>query len=255
MSDLGVGDAEQPTLTVAPADTDTTVTLTVKAPDGTATPVPVTAGPLESIVGTSPVEYQQTWASTDPVTYTSPGRWVLAWTVTGTGEGAEDVEVWVVASPTAGGPTWTPGRSRVANYLPHRTLVRDLSTTHSSQDVLLMSWDATTTPTGVQVERLIADGVAYISARLAPVHANSEAAAAVLVCLYTAAAIERSWPHDNESLPRANDLEKRLDGMLAGLIAANRDANTDDGTSYPIEIAPAWSFPRADPRWDSPGYW
>ncbi len=251
MSDLGVGDAEIPTLVVQPADGDTIATLTVTAPDGTATPVAVTGGDLQQVSGLSPAEYTQTWTADEPVTYTLPGRWLLTWTVEGTGEGAEDVEVWVVASPVAGGPTWTPGRTRVANYLPHRTLVRDLSTTTSSQDVLLMTWDNTTTPTGVQVERLIADGVAYIAARMTPVHANSEAGAAVLVCLYTAAMIERSWPHDDQSLQRANDLERRLDLMLADLVEANNASNgTDD---FGIEIAPAyWSFPPADPCYDDP---
>jgi hypothetical protein len=254
-SDLGQGDRDIPYIIVQPADADTVATLTVRRPDGTSTAVPVTGGALTAVPGSSPVEYSQRWEATDSIEYDQPARWVLHWDVEGTGEGDEDVEVWVVASPTAGGPTWTPGRSRVANYLPHRTLVRDLSTTTGSQDVLLMSWDSTTTPTGVQVDRLIADGVAYIGSRLAPVHSTSEAAAGVLVCLYTAAMIERSWPADDQSLQRANDLEKRLDVMLKDLVKANTDANTEDDVTYPTVVQPYWSFPAADPRYDDARYW
>lgn len=253
-TDVGVGDAELPHLDVTPAHGDTVAVLTVYPPGADSFTVPTSGGDLEEVPGTTPTEYTQRWTATEPVIYTAPGRWVLHWAVTGTGEGAEPYEVYVVEPPTAGGPTWTPGRSRVANYLPHRTLVRDIATTIGSQDRLLMSWDSTTTPTGVQVDRLIADGVAYVSSRLSPVHATSEAAAAVLACLYCAAMIERSWPHDDQSLQRANDLERRLDLMLADLAEANNAANgTDD---HGLEIAPAyWSFPAADARYDDAGYW
>ena len=254
-SDLGVGDSDLPYISVSPADSDTAVTLVAYAPDGTSTSVAVTGGSLEPVAGSSPVVNMQTWTATDPLEYTQPGRWVLTWTVTGTGAGAENVEVFVVASPTAGGPTWTPGRSRVANYLPHRTLVRDLSTTTGSQDVLLMSWDSTTTPTGVQVDRLIADGVAYIGSRLAPVHVNSEQAASVLVCLYAAAMIERSWPQDDQALQRANDLDKRMDMMLKDLVDANNASNGTDDFGIDVAHMPYWSFPAADVRYDDARYW
>lgn len=253
MTDLGVGDAELVSLTVQPADGDTLAFLIATAPDGTSTSVPVSGGDLEAVSGSSPVEYRQTWTSVDPVTYTAPGRWVLTWAVTGTGEGAEDVEVFVVASPTAGGPTWTPGRSRVANYVPHRTLARDLSTTAGSQDVYQWTFDNTTTPTGVQTDALIVDAVAWVSARVSPMQASMHDLARAVAAILCAAWVERSWPHDDQSLQRANDMERRADAMLVGLADANAAAG--ETGQYGIDIVPAWSFPPGDPRWDSPGYW
>jgi hypothetical protein len=252
VSDLGVGDAEIPTLTVQPADADTVAVLVVKAPDGSSTPVPVTGGALTAVPGTSPVEYAQTWTATDPVTYSAPGRWVLTWTVTGTGEGAEDVEVFVVASPIAGGPTWTPGLSRVAAYIPHRTIQRSLSSTTQSQDGYAWTWDDTTTPPASTVFMLISDAVAWVSARVSPLHASLFDLARAVAAIHTAAAIERSWPQADDELQRALDLEKRLERMLADLIEANNSANgTND---YGIEITPIWAFPSSDPRWDSSTY-
>jgi hypothetical protein len=253
-SDAGVGDSEVPRLDVAPADGSTSVTLTVTAPDGTVTTPTMTGGDLVVIANTSPVEYSQRWTATSPVVYSAPGRWVLHYEVTGTGQGVEDLEVYVVASPVAGGPTWTPGRSRVANYVPHRTLSRSLTSTTEGQDVYEFTFDSNTVPTGLAVQRLIADGMAWVSARISPMAAATEPAASVIVSLYAAAAVERGWPQDDNSLQRANDLEKRMDLLLKDLVAANNASNgTDD---YGLETASAvWSFPPADPRWDYPTYW
>lgn len=253
-SDLGVGDSETVVLDVAPADGDTTVTLTAYAPDGTTIPVPVEGGTLEPIAGTSPVEYTQRWTSTDPVTYTLPGRWVLRWTVTGTGEGSEDAEVWVVASPTAGGPTWLPGRSKVANYVPHRTLVRSLASTTGSQDGYAFTFDSTTTPPALSVDALIVDAAAWIGGRVPNLTSAHHELARAACALLVGAWIERSWPNDDQSLQRANDMEKRVDVLLGDLVSAsNASAGTDD---FGLEIvAPVWSFPSADPRWDDARYW
>lgn len=253
MSDLGVGDAEVATLLVEPADNSTVATLALEKPDGSSTPIAVSGGALEAISDTSPVAYRQTWTSDQAVTYDQAGRPVLHWTVTGTGQGTEDLEVFVVASPVAGGPTWTPGRSRVANYVTHRTLARSTASIINSQDTYELTFDSTTTPTGLQTDRLIADGVAWVSMRASPLAAASYDVAAVVVSLYAAAAIERQFPADEDSLQRANDLEKRMDVLLKDLVAANNASNgTDD---YGLEVAPMWAFPAPDCRWDSPNYW
>lgn len=251
MSDLGVGDAELPELTVQPANGNTVATLVAKAPDGSATSVPVTGGTLTAVSG-SPGDYSQTWTATDPVLYSLPGRWVLSWTVTGTGEGAEDVEVWVVASPTAGGPTWAPGRSHVAAYVPHRTLARSLSSTVGSADEYIYSFDQTTTPPGTAVDRLIADAVARVSARVTPLDASMSDLARAVASLMAAVWVERSWPQDDQALARANDMEKQANLMLADLVAANDLAN---GPEFGLDVAPVWSFPNADPRYDDARYW
>jgi hypothetical protein len=254
MSDVAQGDAETPVLDVAPADGSTVAVLTVNKPDGTSASLVVTGGDLVVIAGTNPVQYSQRWTAATPVVYDQPGRWVLGWDVTGAGEGAEDLEVWVAASPVAGGPTWLPGRSRVANYIPHRTLVRSSSSTIGSQDTYELTFDSTTLPTGVQVDRIIADGAAWVAARAANLHVTLHDAGSVCVALYCAAAVERAWPNDDQSLQRANDMEKRLDGMLTTLVDANEAAN---GTGdYGLDIAsPAYTFPPADLRYDYARYW
>ena len=254
MSDLGVGDAEQPYVVVRPADADTVAVLVAKAPDGSSTPVPVTGGALTAVPGSSPVEYSQTWTATDPVVYSAPGRWVLTWTITGTGEGAEDVEVFVVASPIAGGPTWTPGRAKVAVYVPHRTLVRSAASTVESEDEHAYTFDETTTPTGRQVDALLTDAVAWVTARVPNLTATHHPLARAAAALLSAAWVERSWPNDDQSLQRANDMERRADLLMADLVtASNTETETGD---FGLDIAqPVWSFPSADPRWDHPGYW
>ncbi len=246
-TDLGQGDASTPYLDVAPAAGDTAVTLQVRPPAGDPYAVTMTAGPLTPIPDTDPVEHTQRWTADTPVTYTQPGRWVLHYDVTGTGEGAEDVEVYVVASPIAGGPTWLPGRSRVAAYVPDRTLVRSMSTVTGGQDAYALTFTPETRPTGLQVDRLIADGAAWVGSRLAPLHPTSEQAAAVCVAIFCAAMIERTWPDDDQALQRAKDLEARLDRMLTDLMASNMNANDQDaGTgAFAVDIVPLHSFPPA----------
>lgn len=252
-SDIGVGDVESPYVDVAPADNTTVATLTVHKPDGTSTTVPASGGALTPIPDTSPVQYSQRWTADTPVTYDQASRWVLHWDVTGTGESDEDLEVWVVASPVAGGPTWTPGRTRVAAYVPGRTLERNPATTGEGEDVHDLTFTSNTRPTGLAVDRLIADGLAWVTSRVTPMNTAVQDAAAVVVALYAAAAVERGAPEGDDSLQRANDLEKRLDILLKDLIAANNAANgTDD---YGLEVVPMWSYPPADPRWDCPTYW
>jgi hypothetical protein len=253
-SDIGVGDSELAFLDVEPADGGTQVTLTVDPPTGSPFPITMTAGALVAIPDTSPVQYTCRFTADTPVAYDQAGRWILHYEVTGTGEGAEDLEVFVVESPVAGGPVWTPGRSRVANYVPHRTLVRSTSTGLGSDDAYAYTFDSTTLPTGIQLDRIIADGVAWITARTSPtLNAGLAEAASVCVTLFAAAMVERNWPEDGTALQRATDLERRLDIMIRDLVDANNVAN---GTGdYGIEILPMWTFPVADPRWDYSCYW
>jgi hypothetical protein len=254
-SDVSVGDSETATLLVSPADTDTTATLTVRPPTGNAYPATVSAGPLEPVTGSS--DNQQLWTADTPVTYSAAGKWVLSWAVEGTGEGNEDFEVYVVGSPVAGGPTWTPGRSRVANYVPRRTLVRSPISVTGGQDQHAWTFDSTTTPPGVSVDRLIADGVAWVTALVTPLHATSHDLAALLASLHAAIAVERGWPNDDSSLQRANDMEKQLNTMLSALKVANQKALDDEtGTVDGFDVVHAvYSFPPADLRWDYSGYW
>lgn len=233
-SDVSVGDIEAPYIDVN-GDGTTAATLTVHKPDGDdLTPVVTPGTPADGIV-------RLTAAA---VTYDAAGRWVLQWTITGAGAGNEDTVVQVIPTPTAGGPTWLPGRSRVANYVPQRTLARTPDSITETGDVYELTFDSTTRPTGVQVDRLIADGGAWVASRVTPLAAALNDAASVCTALYAAAAVERGWPHDDNSLQRANDLEKRLDKMLADLIKANSDANGGTDPANPSDhLLPIYSFP------------
>ncbi|MFB6392630.1 hypothetical protein [Polymorphospora lycopeni] len=246
--DVTVGDAERPSKLVQPADETTVVTLSVLKPDGSSEAVPLTAEPLEPAEdGTG--EQQQRWTATDPVLYDQPARWLLRWTISGEGADYDVQTVYVVPNPLANGPTWLPGRSRVANYVPARTLQRD-SNTHQ------LTFDSTTVPTGAMVDRLIADGAARIASRTGPIHSSLHDAASVVVALWAAAAVERGWPDDQQTeltLQRANDLLRLADTQLDELVAANDAANggnpVDPGQAN--ALLPRWSFPPPVPWGDS----
>jgi hypothetical protein len=223
-SDVGIGDVEIVWLDVEPGDETTTGTLTVHPPDGDPYEVPVTAGtPTDGVVR----------LTADPITYDRPNRWVLHWQVSGTGQSAEDVEVYVVASPLAGGPVWTPGRTRVANYVPHRTLARDTET-HE------LTFNSQTLPDGVQVDRLIADAVAWITGRLGDIAEALHDDAAVCAAIWAAAAVERGYPaeQDEQSLQRARDLQALAERMRDDLAVANQNP-TDPGAI----LMPVYAFP------------
>ena len=233
--DVAVGDVERPTLVVSSFDETTSVALKVTAPDGTVTTPSVTSE------DDTPEEGEQTWTAA-PVTYDQAGTWVLQWTVTGTGEDTVYQRVYVVPSPVAGGPTWLPGRSRVANYLPGRTLPRD-SETHE------LTFTSRTLPTGVQVDQLIADGAAWLQARTGTIDEHLHENAAVAVALWAAAAVERGYPvqgTEDRSLQRADALYQQALAARDDLARINRGRPSDPAAS----LAPIWSFPPPVPWGD-----
>lgn len=229
-SDVGIGDIEVPTLTVTPGDATTAGTLTVTAPDATETEPAVTAGAPS---GGSVV------LAGEAVTYDQAGRWVLTWTVTGAGAGAETVEVYVVASPTAGGPTWLPGRSRVANYVPGRTL-------SVAADTHELTFSSTTRPSGVQIDRLIADAAAWVLAATGDVDDSLHDTASVVAALRAAAAVERGYPEQDQvdaALRRADALDRSAERMRTDLVAANTAIVGTNPTSPAAGLLPIYSFP------------
>lgn len=230
-SDVSVGDVETPTLVVLPYDGTTAATLTATAPDGTETAVAATLSATVADVG-------QTWTA-DPVTYDAAGRWLLTWTVTGTGQGTETQEVYVVASPTAGGPTWTPGRSRVANYVPGRTL-------STSADTHELTFTSSTRPTGLMVDRLIADAVSWVAVAAGTINATLHEQASVAAAIWAAAAVERGYPEQDQpdaSLRRATDLQGIAERIRADLIRANTAAEGSNPTDPAGAVLPIWAFP------------
>lgn len=244
-SDVGIGDAETAFLDVTPAAVDTAATLTVTPPDGEPFDVTVSGG---SITGTGDAATQR-WTADGPVVYDRPGRWVLHWQVTGTGEGAEHAEVYVVASPVAGGPTWTPGRSRVANYLPGRTLVRQ-----AGANVPAWTFDSTTNPPGVVVDRLIADAVAWVQTVTGPIHDSLGEAAAACAAIFAASNVELGYPDRDSGVKTtgrsvAEDLYRRALALRDDLVRANASAGeppVDAGS----QLLPSFAFPAPVPWGD-----
>lgn len=233
-TDVGLGDVEVPQLEVQPGDGTTFATLTVTAPDGTETEPSVVAGTPSGGVVTLTAE---------AVTYDQAGWWVLHWEVTGTGASAEDVRVFVVESPVAGGPTWTPGRSRVANYVPLRTLPRDIETHQST-------FDSTTMPSGVVVDRLIADAVSTIQARTGDIADSLFDAASVVAAKLAACAVERGFPaqQTEQSLQRARDICQDAAKSLDDLVRANQQP--DDPGAGGTNLLPLYAFPAPVPWGD-----
>lgn len=230
-SDVGVGDVETPRLTLTEHDNTTAATVEVTEPDGN------TTGPSAATTGDSGA----TWAG-PAVVYDAPGRWLLTWDITGVGAGREVQEVYVVASPTAGGPTWLPGRSRVANYVPNRTLAQNPATYVTSGDTYSLTFDSTTRPSGVMVDRLIADGAAWVTSVVPTLAAALYGMASVATALWAAAAVERGWPDTDVSLERADQLQKLAEKARADLVAANKDeTGTSPGDSN--ALLPIYSFP------------
>lgn len=247
-SDLGVGDREVAVLDVTPADDDTEVTLTAYRPDGDSSDVPLTPGTLLPVAGE---DYNtQRWTSTDPITYDVPDRWVLHWDVTGTGAGAEDQEIYVVASPVGGLADWTPGRSRVANYVPGRTLVA-VAGANSAQ----LTFTSQTKPTGIQVDRLIADAVAWVLARTGTIHSSLSEMAASVAAIRTAGMVELGYPDRDAAVKQvssntAEALLAQAKAMRDDLIIANQAAG-----EAPVNVSagflPVYSFPAPVPWGDT----
>jgi hypothetical protein len=243
-SDAGVGDVETPYLDVQPGDNTTTGSLTVTAPDGTTSSPAVTAGAPQDMGGGVTVVR----LTAAPVTYNAPGRWVLGWQVTGTGTGAEVLTVQVVSSPTAGGPAWVPGRSRVANYIPGRTLATDADT-HQ------LTFDSRTVPSGIMVDRLVADAVTWVTSATGTVSSGLYDLAGTVAAIWAAAAVERGYPEEEQvdaALRRANDLLSLATSMRADLVRANdASSGTPNPTDPASQVRPVWSFPPPVPWGDS----
>jgi hypothetical protein len=240
VSDLSVGDVDILYLDVTPAAGDTAGALTVNRPDGTSAVVPVTPGPVTG----DPAVRRLT---ADAVTFTMAGRWVFSWTVTGTGVGAEDIEVWVAAPPIAGGPTWTPGLSRVAAYIPRLTVDQ----TAPGSAVELGTFDGRTNPTGEIAQRHINDAVAEVAALAGTVPAGFDLLAAAIAARRAAATILRAYGDDRagqDTIAVAAALDARADADLTRLRAAIDALEPDDPDEF--SIAPVYTFPAPAPWGD-----
>lgn len=236
----GVGDMQVPQLVVDPYDTTTEATLLVEAPDGTTSTPPV-----------STADGGHTWLTGDPISYDLPGWWVLLWTVTGTGGGAEPQPVYVTGLPEAGGPLWAPDRVQVANYIPGRTVV-----VNGAGLATRYTFDATTRPSGGQVDGLIRDATAWVEAATGAVNETLWPMATAATGMRAAGLVELGWPDRESGLPIdgmitvARELLDRAEQMRTDLARANAAITGDDPTNPGSNLLPQWAFPPPVPWGD-----
>lgn len=242
-TDVGVGDVEVPRLDVTPADETTAAALVVTDPDGVQTTPAVTKG----TVADATVRF-----TADAVTYDKPRLWRLLWTVTGTGVGEEPQEVFVVPVPGVGGPLWRPGRSRVAAYIPGRTLVP----TPGGANIPERTFDSSTNPPGVVVDRLIADAIAWILAATGPLDTSLHELGSAAAAVFAAAMVEQGYPDRDAatkttSADTAAALLAQARTMRDDLARANAAANGSNPTDPNSGLLPVYAFPALVPWGDS----
>ena len=251
--DLSAGDSDRPWIDVAPYQVgDTAATLTVHSPadtDPTGTNVPLDAGVETTVDGTQVLRF----TATDLVQYGVAGWWVRSWTVTGVGACQPDERFFVSPNPTAGGPEWTPTRQRVASYVPSRPLVPAADGSNTD----LMTFDASTRPTGGQVDVIIMDAVRWVLNATGELDADLYESATAVAGIRAAAFVELGYPErQNAEKATANTTSDRLfkqaDAMLASLVGANKAKTGADGDDpeAAFEIVPMWSFPAPSPYGD-----
>lgn len=146
-------------------------------------------------------------------------------------------------------PVWAPTRERVADYVSPRTVI-----TAAGGNELLRTFTENTQPTGGTVDRLIADGVAWVLAECGAVADTLTDLASTVAALHAAWAVELSWP-DREatvkdtSLGVADRLRAQAEAMMARLVAANTAAG-QGSVAAGSPVLPRWQFPDPVPHGD-----
>ena len=233
-SDLTVGDSDIPTLDVAPADGTTAATLVLRKPDGSSTPVTVTADVLVPIPGTSPTQYSQRWTATAPVVYDQPKKSVLHWEVTGTGQGVEDIEVWVATAPTAGGVTWAPSLAQVAAHVPWLTI----SLSEPGSQTYETTFTGDTSPDPTVAGRHISDAVNLVTPLVTVMPDLLDDLAGTVAALYAAASLAAAYARTADDAARAATLLARATTAFKQLEEAAEQAGVAVEDDEPILIAP-----------------
>lgn len=224
------GSLDQLSLTVDPYDTDTLATLTLTAPDGT-TSSPSTAS-----------TDHHTWAATP--TYTQAGKWVAAWTVTGTGSGITYEDLWVSApaSPAAA-VVWRPELWQVADLIPGRTLTGAVDGYGNA----LATFTADTHPTADQVQRLITGACSWVLLKTGPIDPTLSDAAREIAALRAAGLVEQGYPDNRDDLNTAAQLLAQAQAMRDDLWKAN-EAATGQAPEDPAALMPVYSFDPPNPQ-------
>jgi hypothetical protein len=244
LPDLTVGDWEIAHLDVAPYDGSTAATLTLHSPadtspDGTA--VPLDAG--VEVVNEDGVAVKR-FTQLAAVQYPVGGWWVRSWDVTGVGACQPDERLFVAPNPSAGGPSWTPTRERVAAYIPERTV--EINRLSDGQPVLTFTSD--TRPSGLQVDRQIEDAVGWVTTTCGDLHESLFETARGLAALRAAGMAEISWPVRDGDINAGQALLTQADNGLKALKERN-EALTGVDPDNP-HLMPVYSFPCPEPYGD-----
>jgi hypothetical protein len=228
------GSVDALTLTVSPFDGTTGATVTVTPPAGS----PLTPTATSSNGGA-------TWTA-NPI-YPVAGKWVARWTITGTGAGIVEQEVWVSApaSPAAA-VTWRPERWRVAAYIPGRTLVGAVDGYGNA----VYTFDDTTHPRGAAVDLLITDACAWVIVKTGPVDATLVDSAAACAAKWTAAQIQQAYPDNTADATIAALLYQQAVAMRDELQLANEAKTGQDPEDPAAHLMPVYSFPAPVPWGD-----
>ncbi|UWP85880.1 hypothetical protein Dfulv_17175 [Dactylosporangium fulvum] len=247
--DLTVGDSERPWIDVHPYEIGSTqATLALHSPDDpdeTGTDVPLDSGVEAEVDGLMVLRF----AATSLVRYAAPRWWVKSWKIIGVGASEPFERFFVARSPLAGGPEWTPTRARVASYVPSRPLVP----APDGSNVDLMTFDATTRPTGAQVDLHIADAVRWVTDATGELDAVLHESATAVAAIRAAAFVELGYGERDKGMrDTANQTSDRLfkqaDQMLAALAARNEALTGVDPAVF--EVMPVYSFPSPSPYGD-----
>jgi hypothetical protein len=138
-----------------------------------------------------------------------------------------------------------PSLEQVADYISDRTL-----SNAGPSDAYLNTFTAATTPTDVQVVRLITESTAFVQARLGSlIDASLDTAVTQVVAVRTAAMVELSYPGRSSDLSTYDRLIALFDSQIADLAAANQRL-TGAGTSADSNLLPQWQFPDPPPWGD-----
>lgn len=222
------GSTDTLTLTVDPFDNTTAITVTVTAPPGGTdlNPTVVTA------------DGGHTWTGT--AVYATAGRWVAHWTVTNTGAGKAEEEIWVSAPATAAAAVvWRPELWHVADYVPGRTLVGAVD----GYGTALNTFDNTTHPPAASVQRLVTAGCAWVLAKTGPVDASLTDMARAVAAIWVGAAVLRGFPDNTKDTTDADRLLQQAETMRDDLHFANVAITGTDIEDPEATLLPVFSFP------------
>jgi hypothetical protein len=223
-------------------DSTDALSLTVEPFDGTTAVTVVVTPPTGGVISPAMItgDSGHTWTGS-PV-YPVAGKWVAHFTVTGTGAGVAEQEIWVStpASPQAA-VAWRPEAWHVADYIPGRTLVGAVDGYGNA----LNTFSNDTHPPLGTVQRLITAGCAWVGAKVGTVDDSLTDLARAAAACWAAAQVERGYPDNSKETSDAAELFRQANAMRDDLQRANEAVTGEDPDDPQAHLMPVWSFPDA----------